>query len=261
MALTTKSASKPASDKRTSGKRTSGKPAPEPTRPKRYPPSLPALLWRSTVGKKTVLAVTGLIMVGYLVAHLVGNIKIFFGAEEFNSYGHWLRTLGGPVLHYEWALWMIRVVLVAAVVLHGVTAYQLSRRDIAARPVAYVHKRRRASYATRTMRWGGVILGLFVVWHILDLTTLTVNENARTGHPYENTVATFSTWYGNTIYITAMLALGLHLRHGFWSAVQTLGAASPARERALRVVTDTSALVLTGGFISIPVAVMTGVVN
>jgi len=256
MALTTKSASKP-----TDGKRAPGKPAPAPDRPKRYPPSLPALLWRSTVGKKTVLAVTGLIMVGYLVAHLVGNLKIFFGAEEFNSYGHWLRTLGGPVLHYEWALWMIRVVLVAAVVLHGVTAYQLSRRDIAARPVAYVHKRRRASYATRTMRWGGVILGLFVVWHILDLTTLTVNENAETGHPYENTVATFSTWYGNTIYITAMVALGLHLRHGFWSAVQTLGAASPARERALRVVTDTSALVLTCGFISIPVAVMTGVVN
>ncbi|MFW6689834.1 succinate dehydrogenase [Streptomyces sp. MAR4 CNX-425] len=243
MALTTKSASKPPA----------GKPP--------YPPSLPALLWRSTVGKKTVLAVSGLIMLAYLVAHLVGNLKIFFGADEFNDYGHWLRTLGGPVLHYEWALWMIRVVLLAAVVLHGVTAYQLSRRDIAARPVAYVHKRRRTSYATRTMRWGGVILGLFVVWHILDLTTLTVNENAQGGHPYENTVATFSTWYGNAIYITAMLALGLHLRHGFWSAVQTLGGASPARERALKAVTNILALVLTCGFLSIPVAVMTGVVN
>ncbi|MEO3763623.1 succinate dehydrogenase [Streptomyces sp. B8F3] len=254
MALTTKPASKPAA----------GKPAPEsPARPRgaAYPPSLLALLWRSTVGKKTVLAVTGLIMLAYLVAHLIGNIKIFYGAEEFNDYGHWLRTLGGPVLHYEWALWMIRVVLVAAVVLHGVAAYQLSRRDIAARPVAYVHKRRRASYATRTMRWGGVILGLFIVWHILDLTTLTVNENAQTGRPYENTVATFSTWYGNVVYITAMLALGLHLRHGFWSAVQTLGAASPARERGLKAVTNALALVLTCGFISIPVAVMTGVVN
>ncbi|GAA1501030.1 succinate dehydrogenase [Streptomyces synnematoformans] len=256
MALTTKSASKP-----TAGKPAAGKPAAESARPRRYPPSLPALLWHSTVGKKTVLAVSGLIMLAYLVAHLVGNLKIFFGAEEFNDYGHWLRTLGGPVLHYEWALWLIRVVLVAAVVLHGVTAYQLSRRDIAARPVAYVHKRRRTSYATRTMRWGGVILGLFVVWHVLDLTTLTVNENAQSGHPYENTVATFSTWYGNVIYITAMLALGLHLRHGFWSAVQTLGAAGPARARALKAVTDTSALLLTCGFISIPVAVMTGVVN
>ncbi|MEO3844363.1 succinate dehydrogenase [Streptomyces sp. B22F1] len=250
MALTTKPASKPA-----------GAPVREAARPGAYPPSLLALLWRSTVGKKTVLAVTGLIMLAYLVAHLIGNLKIFYGAEEFNDYGHWLRTLGGPVLHYEWALWMIRVVLVVAVVLHGVTAYQLSRRDIAARPVAYVHKRRRAGYATRTMRWGGVILGLFIVWHILDLTTLTVNENAQTGRPYENTVATFSTWYGNVVYITAMLALGLHLRHGFWSAVQTLGVASPARERALKTVTNTLALVLTCGFISLPVAVMTGVVN
>lgn len=251
MALTTKPASKPAA----------GKPAPDSPRPRAYPPSLPALLWRSTVGKKAVLAVTGLIMLSYLVAHVVGNLKIFFGAEEFNDYGHWLRTLGEPVLHYEWGLWILRVVLVVSVVLHGVAAYQLSRRDIAARPVAYVHKRRRTSYATRTMRWGGVILGLFVVWHILDLTTLTVNENAQTGHPYENTVATFSTWYGNVIYLTAMVALGLHLRHGFWSAVQTLGAASPARERALKAVTNTTALVLTCGFIAVPVAVMTGVVN
>ncbi|MER6997876.1 succinate dehydrogenase cytochrome b subunit [Streptomyces sp. NPDC000410] len=224
-------------------------------------PSLTRTLWRSTVGKKTVMAVTGLIMLGYLVAHMFGNLKIFFGPGDFNAYGHWLRTMGEPFLHYEWALWIVRVVLLAAVVLHGVSAYQLSRRDIKARPTAYVHKRRRASYATRTMRWGGIILGLFIVWHLLDLTTLTVNENAQPGHPYENVVATFSTPYGNAVYITAMLALGLHVRHGFWSAAQTLGAGNAKRDRILKTAANALALVLTAGFISVPVAVMTGVVS
>ncbi|MEN8651840.1 succinate dehydrogenase [Streptomyces sp. 21So2-11] len=224
-------------------------------------PSLTRSLWASTVGKKTVMAVSGLIMLMYLVAHMAGNLKIFFGAGEFNGYAHWLRTLGAPVLHYEWGLWVVRVVLLAAVVLHGVAAYQLSRRDLGARPSKYVHKRRRASYATHTMRWGGIILALFIVWHLLDLTTLTVNENAQHGRPYENVVATFSTWYGNVIYIVAMLAVGLHIQHGFWSAAQTLGVGSAARERSLKITANVLALVLTAGFISVPVAVMTGVVN
>ncbi|WP_256107660.1 succinate dehydrogenase [Streptomyces sp. ODS05-4] len=224
-------------------------------------PSLLRTLWGSTIGKKTVMAVSGLIMLGYLVAHVAGNLKVFFGPEEFNGYAHWLRTIGAPVLHYEWMLWIVRVVLLASIVAHAVSAYQLSRRDIRARPVKYAHKRPRASYATRTMRWGGVIVGLFVVWHILDLTTLTVNPNAQPGRPYENVVATFSTWYGNAIYLVAMLAVGLHVRHGFWSAAQTLGAGSASRDRALKTVANGLALVLTAGFVAVPVAVMTGLVS
>ncbi len=207
------------------------------------------------------MAVSGLILLGYLVAHVMGNLKVFFGPDEFNAYGHWLRTMGAPVLHHEWALWIVRVVLLTAVVAHGVSAYRLSRLDRRARPTRYVHKRRRASYATRTMRWGGVIIALFVAWHLLDLTTLTVNENAQPGHPYENVVATFSTWYGNVIYIVAMLAVGLHVRHGFWAAAQTLGVGSARRDRALRATADTLAVVLTAGFVAVPVAVMTGVVS
>ncbi|MFJ8565643.1 succinate dehydrogenase [Streptomyces sp. NPDC093514] len=224
-------------------------------------PSTTRTIWDSSVGKKSVMAVSGLVMLGYLVVHMLGNLKIFFGADEFNGYAHWLRTLGSPFLHHEWALWIVRVALLAAVVAHAVSAYQLSRRDIRARPVKYAHKRRRASYATRTMRWGGIILGLFIVWHLLDLTTLTVNERAWAGHPYENVLSTFSTWYGNTIYIVAMAALGLHVRHGFWSAAQTLGAGSARRERTLRFLANGLALVLFAGFVSVPVAVMTGVVN
>ncbi|MCX4529466.1 MULTISPECIES: succinate dehydrogenase cytochrome b subunit [unclassified Streptomyces] len=224
-------------------------------------PSTMRTLWDSTVGKKSVMAVSGAIMLGYLVAHMFGNLKIFFGPGDFNGYAHWLRAMGAPLLHHEWALWMVRIGLIVAVVAHGVSAYQLSRRDIKARPVKYAHKRRRASYATRTMRWGGIILALFIVWHLLDLTTLTVNERAWAGHPYENVLATFSTWYGNTIYIVAMVAVGLHVRHGFWSAAQTLGAGNARRDRTLKFLANALALVLFAGFVSVPVAVMTGVVS
>ncbi|MFE6740075.1 succinate dehydrogenase [Streptomyces tubercidicus] len=225
-------------------------------------PSFAGLLWGSTVGKKTVMAVSGLIMLLYLVVHMLGNLKIFFGADEFNGYGHWLRVVGEPFMHEEWTLWLVRVVLVAAVVAHATSAYQLSRRDIKARPSRYAHKKARTSYATRTMRWGGIILGLFIVWHLLDLTTGTVHTGGfQEGHPYQNVVDTFSTWYGNVIYLVAMLALGLHIRHGFWSAAQTLGVGSRARERLLKTLAQVLALVLTVGFVSVPVAVMTGVVS
>ncbi|MGW9173618.1 succinate dehydrogenase [Streptomyces decoyicus] len=249
-------------------------------------PSFAGLLWRSTVGKKTAMAVSGIVMLLYLVVHMLGNLKIFFGAADFDAYAAWLRTIGEPFLHHEWFLWIARVVLLAAVVVHAVAAYQLSRRDIAARPTKYAHPspghhpwprrfaphlvpspghhprpRRRASYATRTMRWGGVILGLFIVWHILDLTTLTVNPRAEAGHPYANVVATFSTWYGNAVYVVAMLALGLHIRHGFWSAAQTLGAGRPGRDRTLKTLANALAAALTLGFIAVPVSVLTGVVS
>ncbi|MFB7216262.1 succinate dehydrogenase [Streptomyces sp. NPDC056255] len=225
-------------------------------------PSMTRTLWDSSLGKKTVMAVSGLIMLLYLVVHMIGNLKIFFGSGEFNHYAHWLRTMGEPFLHYEWALWIVRVVLVVAVVLHAVSAYQLSRRDIRARPAKYVHRKPRATYATRTMRWGGIILALFIVWHILDLTTGTVHPGGfQSGHPYQNVIDTFSTWYGNTIYIVAMLALGLHVQHGFWSAAQTLGAGNATRDRVLKTIANTLAAVLTLGFISVPVAVMTGVVS
>ncbi|MGY3340278.1 succinate dehydrogenase / fumarate reductase cytochrome b subunit [Streptomyces filamentosus] len=217
--------------------------------------------WSSTIGKKTVMAVSGLIMLAYLVAHVAGNLKVFFGPEEFNGYAHWLRVMGAPVLHHEWGLWLARIVLLAAVGAHAVSAYQLSRRDIRARPTRYAHRRKGSSYATRTMRWGGIIVGLFIVWHVLDLTTGTVHPGFESGRPYQNVIDTFSTWYGNTIYIVAMLAVGLHVRHGFWSAAQTLGVGNARRERALRLLANVLALALTAGFIAVPVGVMTGVVN
>ncbi|MFE9425023.1 succinate dehydrogenase cytochrome b subunit [Kitasatospora sp. NPDC006697] len=224
-------------------------------------PSRAALLWGSTIGKKAAMAVSGGVLIGYLVLHLIGNLNVFAGPAAMDGYAAWLRTLGEPLLRREWLLWIARAVLLAAAVVHGTAAYQLSRRDLRARPVGYRHTRARSSYATRTMRWGGVILGLFIVWHILDLTTLTVNPRGEAGHPYENLVATFRTWYGDLVYIVAMLALGLHVRHGFWSAAQTLGLSSRRRERVLKATANLLALALTAGFVSIPIAVMTGAVK
>ncbi|MFI9272888.1 succinate dehydrogenase cytochrome b subunit [Kitasatospora sp. NPDC052896] len=224
-------------------------------------PSTVATLWRSTVGKKAAMAISGAVLLLYLVLHMLGNLKVFFGPDDLNGYAGWLRTIGEPALHHGWFLWIVRVGLVAAVVVHGVAAYQLSRRDLAARPRKYAHPRPRASYATRTMRWGGVILALFVVWHILDLTTLTVNPHGEPGHPYQNVVAAFSTWYDGGVYCVAMLALGLHVRHGFWSAAQTLGLNNPRRDRVLKLTANVLAGVLTAGFLSVPIGVMTGVVR
>ncbi|MFF7634854.1 succinate dehydrogenase cytochrome b subunit [Kitasatospora sp. NPDC008050] len=220
-----------------------------------------AVLWGSTIGKKAAMAVSGVAMLTYLVLHMLGNLKIFFGAGDLNGYAAWLRTIGQPFLGHAWFLWIARTGLVLAVVVHGVAAYQLSRRDLAARPTGYRRTRARAGYATRTMRWGGVILALFIVWHILDLTTLTVNPVADPGHPYQNVVGAFRTWYDGGIYCVAMLAVGLHVRHGFWSAAQTLGVNNPRRDRALKLTANLLALVLTAGFLSVPLAVMTGIVR
>ncbi|MGF7235746.1 MAG: succinate dehydrogenase cytochrome b subunit [Frankia sp.] len=219
-------------------------------------------LWRSTIGKKAVMAVTGLIMLLFLLLHMLGNLKIFFGPHDFDAYAAWLRTIGEPVLHGAWFLWIQRAVLLVAVVLHITCAAQLSRRDLAARPTRYAHgQRAQASFATRTMRWGGVILALFIVWHLLDLTAGVTNPHFQEGRPYHNVVADFQVWWINLIYIVAVLMVGLHINHGFWSAASTLGIHRPARDTAIRVIGTTLAVAITAGFLAVPIGVMTGLVS
>ena len=215
--------------------------------------------WHSNIAKKIVMAWTGLLMLAYLLAHMLGNLKIFFGAADYNHYAEWLRTVGEPVLHGAWFLWISRAVLLVALVLHVTAAAQLSRRDLRARPVKYAGGQKpRATFATRTMRWGGTILALFIVWHILDLTAGVVNPGFVKDDVYGNVTRDFQHWWSNVIYIAAMVALGLHINHGFWSASQTLGVNSAARDRAIKAVGTTLALVISLGFIAVPVAVMTG---
>lgn len=219
-------------------------------------------VWKSSIGKKYVMAITGLIMIAFLIVHMLGNLKIFYGPSDFDSYAAWLRTIGEPVLHESWYLWIQRVVLIVAVLLHITAAAQLSARDVAARPVKYAHgQRAQATFATRTMRWGGVILALFIIFHILDLTVGSVNPDFEDGKPYHNVVASFQTWWIDIIYIVAMLMLALHINHGFWSASQTLGYNSPRRDKGLKIAGTVLAVVLAVGFLVVPFAVMFGLVD
>ncbi len=226
------------------------------------PTATTSTLWQSTIGKKAVMAVTGLIMVLFLVLHMLGNLKIFFGPHDFDAYASWLRAIGEPVLHGSWFLWIERAILLVAVVLHIVCAAQLSKRDLAARPTGYTHSQRaKASFATRTMRWGGIILVLFIIWHLLDLTAGATNPDFEKGRPYHNVVADFHVWWINIIYIVGVLMVGLHINHGFWSATQTLGINRPGRDAAIRGSGTTLALAITAGFVAVPVAVMAGLVR
>jgi succinate dehydrogenase / fumarate reductase cytochrome b subunit len=226
-------------------------------------PAIPAI-YRSTVGKKAVMAVTGGILVAYLILHMIGNLKIFYGAEDFDHYAHWLRTLGEPAVPYRTVLTLIEVVLAVAVVLHMWSAVSLARRASAARPVKYQSKKSHAQgYATRTMRYGGVIIAIYIVWHLLDLTFFVLNPKDGSASPYERMVADFdpSRWYITLWYVIAIVLVGLHLHHGIWSAFQTLGLRTPRRERALRSLAMTVAALVTIGFISVPVSITFGWVS
>lgn len=210
------------------------------------------------------MAVTGLLLVLFLYAHMAGNLKIFFGAAPFDHYANWLRTIGTPLLPRRWYLWIQRTALTVAVIGHIAAATILARRARRARPVRYAHRPKvQGSYAARTMRWGGVIILLFVVYHILDLSTGTLNPVGQPGHPYANVVADFAPhrWYVTLFYVLAVVAVGAHLRHGIFSAVRTLGQRTARGERIARVTALALSIVLVAGFLAVPFAVITGLVN
>ncbi|WP_428982923.1 succinate dehydrogenase cytochrome b subunit [Phytohabitans maris] len=219
---------------------------------------------RSTVGQKMLMAVSGIVLVLFLVAHMAGNLKVFVGAESFDHYAHWLRTIGAPLLPDSGYLWIQRTVLTAALVAHVWAATSLALRARAARPVRYAHRRPvQGSYAARTMRWGGVIILLFAVFHVLDLTTGHLNPVGDRAHPYANVVADFAPerWYVTLFYTLAVLAVGLHLWHGVFSAVRTLGQRTAVGERRARLAASAVAVGLCAGYLSVPFAVMSGLVG
>jgi succinate dehydrogenase / fumarate reductase cytochrome b subunit len=213
---------------------------------------------------KVLMAVTGILLVLFLVAHMLGNLKIFVGASSFDHYAHWLRDIGTPLLPRTWYLWIQRTVLTVAVIGHIWSATVLAMRARAARPVRYAHRQSvQGSYAARTMRWGGVIIMLFVIYHILDLTTGQLNPAADKHHPYANVVADFAAgrWYVTLFYALAILAIGFHLRHGIFSAVRTLGQQTQRGQRRARAAALAIAVVLCAGYLSVPFAVLTGLVR
>ncbi|MET7705755.1 succinate dehydrogenase cytochrome b subunit [Micromonospora sp. NPDC005413] len=219
---------------------------------------------RSNVGLKAVMAVTGILLALFLIAHMLGNLKVFTGETSFDHYAHWLRDIGKPLLPGVWFLWILRTVLVVAVVAHIVAATVLARRARAARPVKYAHRKKvNGSYAARTMRWGGVIILLFVIYHLLDLTTGTLNPVGDASKPYGNVVADFAPerWYVTLFYTLAILAVGFHLRHGAFSAFRSLGQQTPRGERRARTAALIFAVLLCAGYLVVPFAVLTGLVS
>jgi succinate dehydrogenase / fumarate reductase, cytochrome b subunit len=240
------------------------RPTPAPARkPRGAWSSNPAVaLWGTMVGKKVVMAVTGLVLVGFVIGHVLGNLKIFLGAEAIDAYAVFLRTMGEPLFPYSLLLWTVRIVLLACVALHITAAVQLTRMNWAARPQGYDTKRSLATtYAARTMRWSGVILALFIVFHLLHLTAGVIGfQPGQFVHlsVYHNVVAAFSVWYVSLFYVVAMAALCLHLDHGIWSTLQTLGWNNARTTWALQALSRGVALVVFVGFISVPVAVLAG---
>jgi succinate dehydrogenase / fumarate reductase, cytochrome b subunit len=223
---------------------------------------------RSTVALKALMAITGLILIGYLLAHMYGNIKIFAGPEAFNDYAHHLRTLGEPILPYSGALWIIRVVLLVSVVGHMYAAFNLWSRAHRARGGTRRYHSNKArtgvqrTYASFTLRWGGVVILLFVIYHLLHLTWNIIHPGGAAAEPYERVVNGFQIWSVVLAYTIAMIAVGFHLRHGTWSALTTLGAntSSLARQR-LNVIAYVVAGVVTVGFLLPPFAILFGFVS
>jgi succinate dehydrogenase / fumarate reductase cytochrome b subunit len=221
-----------------------------------------ASLWRSTIGKKYVMAITGLIWFGYLILHLWGNLKIYAGAPYLNDYASWLRTVGDPLFGYGQLLWVARIILIPAFVLHVWSAVALTNRDRSSRPQRYsVRKNLEATFASRTMIFGGIFILLFLIYHLLDFTFGTVNPSFEEGNVYHNVVASFLQWPVVLFYELAMIAVGLHLFHGIWSTAQTLGWNSQRTTRGVRNVATVSAVLLTLGNISIPFAALMGLVG
>lgn len=214
------------------------------------------------------MAVTGLILIGYLLAHMYGNLKIFAGAEAFNEYAHHLRALGEPLLPHTGALWIIRVVLLISVLGHMYAAFNLWSRAHKARGGTrryYSRKSRtgvQRTYASFTLRWGGVVILLFVIYHLLHLTWNIIHPGGAAAEPYDRVVNGFQIWSVVLAYTIAMIAVGFHVRHGTWSALTTLGAnTSSLARRRLNVLAYAVAGLVTVGFLLPPFAILFGFVS
>jgi succinate dehydrogenase / fumarate reductase cytochrome b subunit len=221
---------------------------------------------RSTIALKLAMATSGIIFILFVLAHMYGNLKAFAGHDAYNTYAEHLRTLGTPMLPNSGFLWIMRAVLIVSLVVHVWSAAVLWRRARGARRVKYqVKKNIASSLSSRTMRWGGLAILLFVIWHLIEFTIGKVNiAGGATNDPYNLLVDSFSgsSWWMTVIYLLAMLALGFHLHHGTFSACQTLGFTNTASSRArARVFGWVVAIVIAGGFSLVPLFTVFGVIS
>ncbi|MBA4180264.1 MAG: succinate dehydrogenase [Anaerolinea sp.] len=231
-------------------------------RERRRPSSWAVELYGSAVGKKAVMAVTGIVLLGFVLVHMIGNLKVFFPDAEkhLNAYGEYLRTIGEPILPRTGFLWIVRSALILSFLLHIHAAVSLTALNRKARPKGYEGGRSysAASYAARTMRWSGVIVGLYLLFHLMDLTWGNANPDFIRGEPYNNLVASLQRWPVALVYIVANLALGVHIYHGAWSLFQSLGLNNPRFNLWRKRFAQGFAAIIVIGNVSIPVAALAG---
>ena len=215
-----------------------------------------ALTFYSTsIGKKVVMAITGLVLFGYVIGHVLGNLQVFMGASQLNEYAAMLKANAA-------LLWGVRIVLLVSVILHIVAAVQLTRMNWRSRPDGYYYKDViQADYAARTMRWSGVIIAVFVIYHLLHLTTGTVHPQFDAHDVYRNVIIGFRVWPVALFYTIAMVALAFHLWHGIWSMFQTLSLVNPKSDKIIHRLAAIATLAIAIGFISIPMAVLAGLIS
>jgi len=211
----------------------------------------------SSIGQKVVMAVSGLVLYAFVIGHMIGNLQIFLGREAIDHYSVFLHEF----VHGQ-GLWIARAGLLLAVVLHVWMAVLLTLSNWSARPVGYREwQARESTYASRTMIWSGPLLALFILYHLAHLTLGIAGQGFREGAVFDNLVLGFSNPFVSAFYVLAMLALGLHMYHGFWSLLQSLGLSHPRWNPLRRTASTLLALVVVAGNVSIPVAVLTGVVH
>jgi succinate dehydrogenase / fumarate reductase, cytochrome b subunit len=214
-----------------------------------------ARFYDSSIGKKVIMALTGTVMFGFLIAHMLGNLQVFLGREVMN---HYAETLHGNLP----LLWGLRILVLVSVLLHSWAAVQLTAVKAAARPVPYVKPANvQATTGSRTMMLSGPVIALFLIGHLLHLTTGTIHPQFVELHAYENVVNGFSNPIASGLYIIAMILVGFHLSHGIWSVFQSVGISHPRYTPWIKKFSGVFAWVLIAGFIAVPISVLAGLVR
>jgi succinate dehydrogenase / fumarate reductase cytochrome b subunit len=222
-----------------------------------------AALYHSSIGKKAIMALTGLIWIGFVAFHMYGNLKVFYGQETFNHYAEGLRTIGEPIFGYLHLLTLARIVLIVALVLHIWAAWSLYVQARQARPANYATRRVvQANYASLTMRWGGVLLIFFILFHLAQLTwgVPALSPGFTRSDPYTNVINAFSFWPTVVLYLLALVALGFHLFHATWSMFQTLGWNNRDYDKLIHGLAWAVAILVPVGFALVPIAIQLGFV-
>ena len=222
----------------------------------------PASIYQTAVGKKWVMALTGVALLGFIVVHMIGNLHLYEGPLEIHEYAETLRDLGTKLVPRTWLLWAMRFGLIAAFGLHIHSAYSLSRMSIAA-DQRYPGGRNyiAANFASRTMRWTGPIIGLYLFYHLADLTWGWFNPDFVRGDPYHNVSESLSSIPVAILYMVANIALAVHIFHGTWSMFQSLGINSPRYNHLRRYLAAGLAGIILVGNLSFPIFVQAGVID